>query len=161
WIGRLLAVGLVIVGAQSVANGLPSATSLVLFVVALMMWVGAQQEQAYVRRRRALLQVEIEEVCRQSRDVVPPWAPAPRRLANRAARAGGVLPVAVDGRVVGLLPAADARQAARRSRSTTVAHIMQTRFPIVGPQETLWVALQEMSTYQLAALPVMHGDDFY
>lgn len=161
WIGRLLAVGLVIVGAQSVGNGLPSATSLVLFVVALMMWVGAQQEQAYVRRRRALLQVEIEEVCRQSRDVIAPWDPVTRRLANRAARAGGVLPVAVDGRVVGLLPAADARQAARRSRSTTVAHIMQTRFPVVGPQETLWVALQEMSTYQLAALPVMHGDDFY
>lgn len=161
WFGRLLAVGLVIIGAQSVTSGLPSATSLVLFVVALMMWVGAQQEQAYVRRRRALLQVEIEDVYRQSKDIVAPWDPVTRRLASRAARAGGVLPVAVDGRVVGLLYATDARQALRRSRSATVAHIMQTRYPVVSPQETLWVALQEMSTYQLAALPVMHGDDFY
>lgn len=159
WSGRLMALGLAAFGARGLlvegVNPNP-----ILVVVALIVWVGAQQEDVYVRRRRALVRVEIEDVYRDSEQGVAPWDPLTQQLANRVTKAGGTLPVVVGERVVGLLTADEARRALRHRQPRTVAHVMQTQFPVVAPQETLWVALQEMSTYQLAALPVMRGQMF-
>jgi CBS domain-containing protein len=37
---------------------------------------------------------------------------------------------------------------------------MQSDFPILSPHDTLWIALQEMSLNQLAALPVVQDEMF-
>lgn len=160
WLGRLMAIGLAIWGGRGLLLG-GARPNPILFVIALLVWVGAQHEEVYVRRRRALVQLEVESVCRAASDSVAPWDTLTPRLAARLERAGGTLPVVAGGRVVGMADLEDVRRALRSRQRRTVAHIMQTQFPTIQPQETLWVALQEMSTYQLAALPVMHGQVLY
>lgn len=157
WSGRLIAIGLAVLGARGLLfeEAMPNP---ILVVLALVVWVGAQQEETYVRRRRTLVQVEVEDVYRVSEYAVEPWETVTRRMLKRAEKAGGILPVITGDRIIGLLNVEVAQRALRQRK--TVAHVMQTHFPAVEPRETLWVALQEMSTYQLAALPVMRGHTF-
>lgn len=160
WLGRLVAVGIILWVGHGLLSGSNSPNP-VLAIAAPLVWAGAQHEEVYVRRRRALVRLEVGSVYRAATDSVAPWEALTPRLAARLERAGGTLPVVVGGRVVGLASIDDVQRALRSRQQRTVAHIMRTQFPVVKPQETLWVALQEMSTYQLVALPVMHGQEFY
>jgi Zn-dependent protease len=135
------------------------ASNLLLVLVAVVVYFGARQEVLEVRRRRALVCIEAGDVARAPDAVLSPWDAI---AAGPAARLKGeqVLPVLVDGRLVGLLTAHALRHAAGYKGDLTVAHLMRSDFPHLGPHDALWVALHEMMAAQIDALPVMDEGEF-
>jgi CBS domain-containing protein len=161
WLGRILAVLMAVLG----AFGWPPANlspNPLLVVVAVVVFFGARQEEFYVRRRRALVHREVQDVYRQAVDTLAPWDTISKKLIRQLFRQQGVMPVLVDGRVVGLLTDQDVQRRLHRSPSeTTVAHLMRTDFATLRLRDTLWVAVREMSLAQLPTLPVVHDDRFH
>lgn len=158
WLGRILAAGMVLLGFIGwPPAGIPPVPLLVF--VGAMIFFGAQQEEIYVRRQRALVRVEVHELAQRGTSPLAPWDTITHQLAARLFRHDQTLPVVVEERVVGLLTYHDVRRAHRHLRQTplTVAHVMRTYFPILRLSDTLWVALQEMNTYQLAAIPIVEN----
>jgi Zn-dependent protease len=154
WLGRVIAIAMGVLG----GIGWPPADiapNPLLLLAALAVYFGAHQEEIYVRRRRALVRVEVGEVCQRPDDTLFPWDTVTPALASRLLKHDLTLPVVVDGRVVGVVSYHDVRRAGDFSPKKTVAHVMRADFPMLQPQDTLWVALQEMDTYQLTALPVV------
>lgn len=160
WLGRIMAVAMGVLG----VIGWPPAhlaPNPVLIVVALVVYQGAQHEEIYVRRRRALVRVEVGDVYQRSVEALSPWDTITPALASHLFRKEHVLPVVVDGRVTGLLTYHDLRRLHDPDAATTVAHVMRTAFPTMHLKDTLWVALQEMSAHQLTALPVVQDGTFH
>jgi Zn-dependent protease/CBS domain-containing protein len=156
WLGRILALAMGILG----LIGWPPAAippNPLLALVGLMVFFGAQHEETYVRRQRALVRVEVGEIANRNVDTLSPWDPITTRLAARLLRHEKAIPVVVEGRVVGLLTYQDLRRLRGEGQKLTVAHAMRSQFPALRPRDTLWVALQEMHSFQLAALPVVDG----
>jgi len=161
WIGRLLAISMSVIGlvgwppAQIPPNPL-------MLVLGFMVFFGARQEEFYVRRQRALVRVEVSKLTRPSAEIIAPWDVITGTLVAHLFRHEKTLPVLVEGRLVGLLTYQDVRRAYSRGLdpSSTVAHVMRTTFPNVKLSDTLWVALQEMNSFQLAVLPVLENDLF-
>ena len=160
WIGRLLAILMIIIGLVGQLTGHPLSLLLVLF--GFVVFFGAQQEEQYVRRQRALIRLEVSKLTRPSAEVIAPWDAITGRLVAHLFRHEHALPVLVEGRLVGLLTYQDVRRAYSGGidPSSTVAHVMRTTFPNVKLSDTLWVALQEMSSFQLAVLPVLEDGIF-
>ncbi len=158
WLGRLIAFGMVVVGATGWPPGRFDPNPLLL-VTGIVVYFGAQQEELYVRRQRALIRMEVGDICHPAAAVLAPWdaltADALRRL-----REGQVVPVMVGERLVGLLTAQEVRSPAPKSAAATVAHMMRASFPVLHPNDTLWVALQEMTSVQLDSLPVVINTSF-
>jgi Zn-dependent protease/predicted transcriptional regulator len=158
WLGRILAAGMALLG----LIGWPPARippNPLLLIVGAMIFFGAQQEEIYVRRQRALVRVEVHELAQRGTPPLAPWDTITQGLAARLFRHDQTLPVVVEERVVGVLTYHDVRRAYRHLRQTplTVAHVMRTYFPVLRLSDTLWVALQEMNTYQLAAIPIVEN----
>jgi CBS domain-containing protein len=121
-----------------------------------MVFLGARQEEVYVRRQRALVRVEVHQVALRTAETLAPWDTISGNLIAKLFKQEQALPVIVEGRVVGLLTYHDLRRVYRHGDSPlTVAHVMRTSFPCLRLRDTLWVALQEMNACQLAALPVV------
>lgn len=155
-LGRLFAIGIALLGA--VGYFLPEYTpNPLLVVVGLVVYFGAQQEERAVRRRRALVRLEVQDVSREAREIVTPSQPLTRGLIARMLQEDLILPVVRDdGQVVGLLMYRDVQQIARRGVPPTVAHAMRPDFPSISPLDTLWVALREMTAHELDTLPVLY-----
>ena len=117
----------------------------------------AWYEEVYVRRRRALVRVEVDEITQRTAETLAPWDTISGNLIAKLFKQEQALPVIVEGRVVGLLTYHDVRRWYRQGHqgSLTVAHVMRTSFPCLRLRDTLWVALQEMDAFQLATLPVV------
>lgn len=131
-----------------------------LLIVAIVIIVGAYQEEKYVRRRHTLVRVEVGEVSQLPSHVVEPWDAVTPQVIRKLFKHEYVLPVVVGGRLVGLLTYSDARKAARQRQPVTVAHIMRSDFPLLRPRDTLWIAVREMDNSQLSALPVVENGIF-
>ncbi len=159
WLGRIAALAMAAFGAAGWL--LPDRDpNPLLLLVALVVYFGARHEELAVRRRRALVRVEVGDVCRPSEHELAPWDPITRSLLARLQRDGRVMPVVVGKRLLGLLAYSEARRVSGQSPEATVAHAMQTVFSTVEPQTTLWVALQEMTDSQLPVLPVVRNGVF-
>ncbi len=160
WLGRIIALGLCILGfiGWPPKHFPPNALFAIMGVI---IYFGARYEELYVRRRRALVRVEAGEICHRPAETVAPWDSLSPSLIAHLFRHERVVPVVADDRLLGLLSHLDMRRISRASSSVTVAHAMQTDFPVLGLHDTLWVALREMNKSQLAALPVVEGDIFY
>lgn len=161
WLGRILAVLMAILGAFGwpPANVAPNP---LLVVVAVIVFFGARQEEFYVRRRRALVRYEVQDIYEQAVETLAPWDTLNKQLIRQLFRQQRVMPVLVDGRVVGLLTDQDVQRRLHRHPSeTTVAHLMRTDFATLQLRDTLWVAVREMSLAQLSTLPVVHNDLFH
>jgi Zn-dependent protease len=161
WIGRVLAVlmsGIGLIGWPP-AHIPPNPLMLVLGV---MVFFGARQEEFYVRRQRALIRLEVSDLTRPSAEIIAPWDALTGSLVARLFQHDHTLPVLVEGRLVGLLTYQDVRRAYNSGidPSSTVAHVMRTTFPNLKLSDTLWVALQEMNSFQLAVLPVLENGLF-
>jgi len=154
WLGRILALGMGVLG----LIGWPSASippNPLLVLVGLMVFFGARHEETYVRRQRALVRVEVGEVAERGAETLAPWDQLTPRLLAKLFRGERALPVVIEGRVIGLLTYQDVRRLRDRGPFLTVAHAMRTQFPSLRSRDTLWVALQEMHSFQLSALPVI------
>lgn len=158
-IGRGLALLLGIYGLLQWRNGIVSG-GIFLVVVALLVFYGARYEDIYVRRRRALVRLEVADVCQLPAQVLHPWDVLSVVLIRRLARGGHALPVIVDGRLVGVLTEREVFRLLGAGRKLTIAHIMRPDFPVLELTDTLWVAYQYMIDSQLASLPVVANGDF-
>jgi Zn-dependent protease/CBS domain-containing protein len=131
-----------------------------LLIVAVVVVMGAYQEERHVRRQRALVRTEVGSICQLPSQVIAPWDTVSPPLVRRLFKRERALPVMVGDRLVGLLTHAGAQKGARRRQPVTVAHLMRSDFPILQPHDTLWVALQEMDNSQLYYLPVVDNGIF-
>ncbi len=159
WLGRGMALLMGVVGLL----GWPAVSippNPLLLVMALMVFLGARQEESYVRRQRALVRLEVQQIAQRDPETVAPWDPVTSTMVARLLQLDRPLPVLVDGRVVGLVTFHDVRRRRWPQPSMTVAHVMRTQFPLLRLTDTLWVALQEMHAFQLAALPVSENGVF-
>lgn len=158
WLGRLVAIGLVLVGGIGYVTRSVSPNPL-LVVAGLVVYFGARQEERTVRRRRALIRLEAQDICRDVSEIVGPAQPLTRGLVARILQQDLTVPVVrEDGVLVGLLTYQDIQRAARHGIPPTVAHAMRSTFPIINLHDTLWVALREMTAHQLDSLPVLQQD---
>lgn len=159
WLGGLVAALLVFLG----VIGWPPARiapNPLLIVVAIVVAIGARQEVLYVRRQRALVHLEVGDVIHPPTEVLAPWDPVTRTLA-RQLRGDRTLPVLVGSRLVGLVAGSDVRRLLHaHAEPLTVAHAMRAYFPVLQPRDTLWVALQEMTTARMTVLPVVREGTF-
>ncbi len=159
WVGRLIGIGLF----GFALIGWPPFTqfpNLALMIVSLVVFMGAQNEEMFVLRRWALARVNVGDVLGRPVETLSPWDNLSQGLLARLFRRDRVMPVVVEGRLVGLLTYREAQRYAGQSQSATVAHAMRTAFPSLQLRDTLWVALQQMLTVRLSALPVVEGCEF-
>ena len=163
WLGRLMAVGMAIIGAVGwPPAGVPPSPA--MLVIAIVIFLGARHEELYVRRQRALVRVEVGDICQRSVETTAPWQVVTTGLIRKLFRYEGAMPVVVDGRLVGLLTYQDVQRGMRRYNSNskvTVAHLMRTEFPVLKLRDTLWVAFREMDSFQLPVLPVVEDGVFH
>jgi CBS domain-containing protein len=158
WLGRGMAVALALLGLVGVRSfGIPANPLMVL--IALVIYFGAQSEENYVRRQRALVRVEVGDAYQTTRTLNPADLITPA-LVKALFKNDQVQPVVVEDRLVGLLTYGDLRRLERQFTSVTVAHVMRTHYPVLQLRDTLWVALQEMNAHKLAAIPVVHDGVF-
>jgi Zn-dependent protease len=159
WLGRGLAI---IMGLAGIASFLPIGfpSDPLLIVIAIVVYLGARQEELYVRQQRALVHTEVRDIYEVSAETTSPWDVVSRELAAWLFRHEQVLPAVVEGRIVGLVTYQEAQKALRQNGPVTVAHIMRTDFPVVELHDTLWVTLRVMQSCQLARLPVVRDDIF-
>lgn len=160
WLGRLMAVGLVVVGVVGFPPyGVPPNPLLIL--VALIVFTGARREEIYVRTRRALIRMEVGDVCREPRWTATPADTLTTGLVSDLYRHQMALPVISEGRLVGLLTSQDLRGVMLHSAPVSVAHVMQTHYPTLKIRDTLLVALQVMEEHKLSGAPVVDNGVFY
>ena len=135
--------------------------NLPLMILAAVVYVGAQSEEIFVQRRWALARVNVENVVRRPAEHLSPWEDISQGLLGRLFTHDRVMPVLVEGRLVGLLTYREARRHASQPANLTVAHAMRTVFPSLHLRDTLWIALQQMVSARLGALPVVDGNEFH
>ena len=159
WLGRILAL---VMGAVSVIAfplaGLPPDP--VMIFVAAIVYLGARQEEHYVRQQRALVHIEVKDVYQHSAEIVSPWDTVTKTLVVRLFQHEQILPVVIEGKTVGLLTYQDAQKSLGQDAPVTIAHVMRTDFPTLRLRDTLWVALRVMNTWKLAKLPVVQEEVF-
>lgn len=159
WIGRGLAVIMGLTGLIAFPlAGLPLEPALV--IVAVIVFVGAQHEELYVRQQQSLVYLEVRDVYEQAPETISPWNVVTRPLIVRLFKHEQILPVVVEDRVVGLLTYEETKKSLEQDDTVTVAHVMRTDFPVLQLQDTLWVALRVMNDCQLTKLPVVQDDVF-
>jgi Zn-dependent protease len=157
WLGRIMALGMAAAGIVDWRTGAIKLNP-ALLIMAPVVFLGAVEEESTVRRRRALLRVTAGDVCRAPMRVASPWDPVTRKIVQSVRGDGQMLPVVVGGRLVGIVTAQNVRGISSHQDAPTIAHMMQTSYPTLSPGDTLWVAVQEMTTSQLSMLPVVNGE---
>ena len=159
WIGRGLAALMALMGVIGYfAFGL--GWYLLLIAGGLFLYYGAYNEEVYVRRQWALARVEVGQIYQKRIETVSPWDSLTAALITKLFKYERILPVIVDERIVGLLGYDEAYKFVNKSQAVTVAHAMRTDFPTLSLRDTLWVALQAMTTDHLTLLPVVEENRF-
>jgi Zn-dependent protease len=159
WLGRLMAVGFIVVGVVGFPlYGVPPNPLLIL--AALIVFSGARQEEIGVRVRRALVRLEVGDICRD-----PIWTASPSDtltagLVTDLHRHQMVLPVISEGRLVGLLTPDSLRGVMQHTGPIHIARVMQTHYPTLQMRDTLLVAMQVMDEYKLSSAPVAQNGVF-
>ncbi len=161
WLGWLLGVALLAIGLGAARRwGAPAALGL-LFVGVTAVFASSAEDSTE-KSQRALRGISARAAVRQPTWFLSPTDLLSPALATCVATVGqSVLPVAVNGRVVGVLSRADLLAALKRFSETSVAHVMQTRFPYVGADEDLWQAQQLIAGAGVSALPVLDGGSLH
>lgn len=159
WLGRGLAV---VMGLASIAGLLAPNIPFdpALAIVAVIVYLGAHREELYVKQQRALVHMEVKDICQRMSETLSPWEAVTRALAVRLFKHEQVLPVVIADRVVGLLTYREIEKCLEQDGATTIAHVMRTDFPTLQFHDTLWVALRIMSASQLTKLPVVYEGIF-
>jgi Zn-dependent protease len=159
WIGRVLAIVMMLSGLFGLfVAGLPQYA--LLIVVGAVVYIGATNEEIYVRRQWVLARVEVGQIFQKRIETISPWDDLTTGLIAKLFKYERILPVIVDERIVGLLGYDEAHRYASKTQSVTVAHVMRTNFPTLRPRDTLWVAFQVMTTDHLTMLPVVEENRF-
>ena len=162
WLARTLAIAMVGFGMVGFfVDGLQP--NYILAIVGLMVYFGARIEERSVLRRRALVRVEVGRVMHPPTRTLAPSQPITRAVVRDLLEADQMLPVVVDGRVVGLLDYHDVVRQQRQMKDRSqllVAHAMNPSLPVITPRDTLWAALREMQNTGLDMLPVSQRGQF-
>ncbi|MBV6490335.1 MAG: site-2 protease family protein [Fimbriimonadaceae bacterium] len=129
-----------------------------LILIAVFVWVGAEQEAAMVRLRSALAGVRVADVMVRRFQVLGPNDPI--ATASRAILDGFQtdFPVIENGGLVGVLCKNDLLDAlARNQQGTIVRDVMRSRFHFAAPQQLVEQALQAVQGAECPVIPVLDG----
>jgi len=128
-----------------------------LLFIAFFVWIGAAQEASLVQMRSALGGIPVRRAMVTDFKTLAPHEPLSRAVALILSGSQQDFPVAVDGRVVGVLTRSALLDAlARRGQDATVQDVMERDFQLVEASEMLETALQRLQTCACHTLPVVH-----
>ena len=133
-IGQAIALMLALVGLL---------TNLLLLLIALFVWMGAQHESASVQMKQLLRDIPVSRAMITDFETLAPDAPLAQAVDRVVAGFQHDFPVVASGRVVGILTREDlVRALTRAGAQSLVAAAMTTEFETVGVRETLGSALE-------------------
>lgn len=156
-VGQLMAIGFFLLGLFGSFVGFGSP---MLLLIALFVWIGAEEEADMVRTRAVLAGVPVSRLMATHFQALRPED----AIANAAA---WVLrgfqhdfPVVDNGEVVGMLAKRDLLEAlAGKEPQTPVRDVMRTDFERIHPLDTVETALSRFQECQCHALPVVHRNN--
>jgi Zn-dependent protease/CBS domain-containing protein len=124
-----------------------------LLLIALFVWMGAQQESAAVQMRAAIRGVALGQVMITDFETLSATDPLARAAARLVAGFQHDFPVVDDGRLVGVLTRADlARGLARHGAEASVGDIMQHDFAVADPAEMLDTVVSRLASAACCAI---------
>lgn len=157
--GRSFGAGMAAVGFTILALGIVP-YGLAMIMVAAALYGGATYEDRATRRHVLLDAWTVGQVFKPAIQTVSPNDPLDAVL--DAVTKGLVVPVVVmigeHTRLIGLVTAHELRQMAHID-NLSIAHVMRTHFPSVGPSDPLWLAYEKLQQSRLFAVPVVSKDD--
>jgi Zn-dependent protease/CBS domain-containing protein len=129
-----------------------------LLLIALFVWMGAQQESAAVQMRAALRGVSLGEVMITSFETLAATDPLARAAARLVAGFQHDFPVLEDGRPVGVLTRADlARGLTRHGAEAPVGDVMRRDFAVADPGEMLETVIARLGSPGCCAIVAVRG----
>jgi Zn-dependent protease/CBS domain-containing protein len=124
-----------------------------LLLIAVFVWMGAQQESATVQMRAALRGVALGQVMITDFETLAAEDPLARAAARVVAGFQHDFPVVDEGRLVGVLTRADlARGLARLGAEAAVGNIMQREFAVADPAEMLDTVIARLESASCCAI---------
>lgn len=135
--------------------------NLLLILVALFVYAGAAQEGRMIQVREALQGLRVRQVFSRRVLTLSPDDPISRAADLTLESFQADFPVCEGERIVGLLTHTDlVRSLQQRQPNTPVRQVMRTEFPVIGPDDGLFQAHQQMAEAKLDALPVVEREYF-
>ena len=151
-VGQIMAIGFFVVGILSV--------KVVLILIALFVFLGAQAEANMVQMRSLFRNLRVRDAMMTQYDVLRPEDTLDVAAERLMAGAQQDFPVVVTGRLVGLLERASLVAALRdRGDTAPVAEVMRGEVATVGETELLQSTLERMQTDGIHTLPVVRDDE--
>jgi Zn-dependent protease/predicted transcriptional regulator len=157
-LGWALGIACVLLG-LAVVRGWGTPVSVSLTFIGLTALLGTGAEEMFERSHATLQNIPVRAALRQ-----PTWCLAkgevigPGIQATMQSLGRSVLPVAENGRVVGLITRRDLLAALARQPAATVGAVMQTDFVRIEADSDLWLAHQLLLGAPHEAVPVLDGD---
>jgi Zn-dependent protease len=133
--------------------------NLLLVVIALFVWIGADQEAGLVRMRHALAGIPVQAAMITQFRTLAPADPLSRATAHLLDGFQQDFPVVADGRVVGLLTRGDLLAALQRGAAGTVGEVMETKFETADPRELLDDVFARLQACACHSLPVLRDGE--
>jgi Zn-dependent protease len=149
-VGKVLALGFGLIGIFNF--------DVVLVLVAVFVWYGADAEGRRVATRGVFGGVTVGQAMSRRPAVLAPGDPLARAVDLTLSTSQADFPVVgADGRVVGLLGADDLLRGLRDQPAATVGTLMRHDFPLATSTEPLADAQERVSAGGVRALPVVEG----
>ncbi len=149
--GYVVSVGLVLLGLMGVSW--PGRINPIFLLLAVIVVLGSRYEWRAYKTQRAFVELSVGQLVKPIGGALSPWDTLSSPAVRSMLRGSDGLAVMVDDKLVGLVSHRDLLR--RQKNQKTVAHIMETEYPVMSPQDALWVALREMEHRGLDVLPVM------
>ncbi len=150
-IGQVLAVLLGLWGFISV--------NLSLILVATFVYMGAGAEGREVEVKNVLQQMRVRGAMSREVRTLSPQDPLIHAVESILQGHQASFPVMEEGKVVGLLLENDILAALHRGGTAgTVGQVMRREFPVLNPEESLFIAQKQMAEGRIGAVPVVEGE---
>jgi Zn-dependent protease/CBS domain-containing protein len=156
-IGQLMAIGFFLLGMFGTFVGFGSP---MLLLIALFVWIGAEEEADMVRTKAVLSGVPVGRLMATHFQALRPDATIAEAADWVAQGFQQDFPIVEEGRVVGMIakPELFRALAARVDPLTPLRNLMRTDFEPIHPLDTVETALARFRECQCHALPVVHRD---
>lgn len=131
----------------------PGRINPIFLLLAVIVVLGSRYEWRAYQTQRAFVELSVGQLVLPVQQALAPSDTLSSPAVRSILRGSDGLAVMVDGKLVGLVSHRDLLR--RQKSQSTIAHIMETEYPVMSPQDALWVALRVMEQRGLDVLPVM------
>jgi Zn-dependent protease/CBS domain-containing protein len=129
-----------------------------LVFIALFVWIGAAQEASMVQMKSALGNIPVSRAMLTDFDTLSPTDPLSRAIQLLLSGSQHDFPVAVDGKVVGILTRDDlVRALAEHNENVFVSHVMRKDFKVIDSTQMLESITTQVQEPGHPVLPVVHN----